>query len=654
MLQQFIPLLAMTFFICLFIVMMQFLWSYIQDLVGKGLSIDVLAELFFYAALTMVPTALPLAVLLASLMTFGNLGEKLELTAMKAAGISLFRIMKPLIVLMAAIAVGAFFFQNNVLPIAQTKMWTLLFSMRQKSPEMEIPVKSFYDQIPGMNLYIEDKNQETGMLKDLIIYDTSRGIDNVNIILADSGKINFTEDKTHIFVHLYTGEVYGNDRSTNFVAAQRENMPFSRESFSDKQLYYVFDANFNRIDESGMRSQYIGKNIAELSASIDSIQQKVDSIGNVYGTEIKENPYFGVPYYENVLQKGELVKVARHDVKPKKELNVDSIFSSPTPSYAKTYISQALSKAERQKQMFEFKSIALMDQEKSMRRHDIELEKKFTLSLACIIFFFIGAPLGAIIKKGGIGTPLVISVFLFIIYFIIDNSGYKAARDGKMEVWAGIWMSSAVMLPLGIYVTYKAVGDFELSDLTRYTGAITRFFSRVRHPFNAKNVKSETTQYSIKEFIINEVEPQYIVPEISRFMDEFTRIVKTREKMSRIKQMFRVNSCAPIKEKYASIVEHLTNSRELTVIGLISRLPNILSVSEYDTVSEIFGEIKTFLDPDSEFEPKVEESDGAPDASTDSELSESDDPAQLDNDEQENHTQQDTQQIDPNNNGTQD
>ena len=152
MLKQFIPLLVMTFFISLFIVMMQFLWRYIDDLVGKGLGVDVIGELFFYAALTMVPTALPLAVLLASLMTFGNLGERLELTAMKSAGISLFRIMKPLIVLMTFIAIGAFFFQNNVLPVAQTKMYTLLFSMRQKSPEIEIPVKSFYDQIPGMNL----------------------------------------------------------------------------------------------------------------------------------------------------------------------------------------------------------------------------------------------------------------------------------------------------------------------------------------------------------------------------------------------------------------------------------------------------------------------------------------------------------------------
>lgn len=191
MLQRFLPLLAMTFFICLFIVLMQFLWKSIDDLVGKGLDVSVIGELFFYAALTMVPMALPLAVLLASLMVFGNLGENFELTAMKASGISLFRIMKPLTIVMVFIAIGAFFFQNNVMPVAQTKMYSLLFSVRQKSPEVEIPERSFYDAIPNMNLYVESKNQETGMLHDMIIYDLSRGMDNMRVILADSGLFNF-------------------------------------------------------------------------------------------------------------------------------------------------------------------------------------------------------------------------------------------------------------------------------------------------------------------------------------------------------------------------------------------------------------------------------------------------------------------------------
>ena len=236
MLQRFVPLLAMTFFISLFILMMQFLWKYIEDLVGKGLDFSVICELFFYAALTMVPMALPLAVLLASLMTFGNLGEKLELTAMKAAGISLFRIMRPLIVLMIFISIGAFFFQNNVLPVAQTKMWTLLFSMRQKSPELEIPEKSFYSDIPDMNIYVERKDRNTGMLHDMIIYDVSRGIDNSRIILADSAKMMFTQDKTQLFLHLYHGELFENFTDNSLGNNSRGFMPFRRESFDDKKV----------------------------------------------------------------------------------------------------------------------------------------------------------------------------------------------------------------------------------------------------------------------------------------------------------------------------------------------------------------------------------------------------------------------------------
>ena len=197
--QTFLPLFFMTFFICLFIVIMQFLWKYIDEMVGKGLDMAVIAELFFYAALTMVPMALPLAILLASLMAFGNLGEHFELTAMKASGISLIKVMSPLIVFISMVSVGAFFFQNDVLPKAQVKMWTLLFSMRQKSPELDIPEGAFYDQIQGYNIYVKSKGHETGMLYDVMIYDVSKGYGYANVIVADSGKLSFTEDKKHLF-----------------------------------------------------------------------------------------------------------------------------------------------------------------------------------------------------------------------------------------------------------------------------------------------------------------------------------------------------------------------------------------------------------------------------------------------------------------------
>ncbi len=523
MLKQFIPLLVMTFFISLFIVMMQFLWRYIDDLVGKGLGVDVIAELFFYAALTMVPTALPLAVLLASLMTFGNLGERLELTAMKSAGISLFRIMKPLIVLMVFIAVSAFFFQNNVLPVAQTKMYTLLFSMRQKSPEIEIPVKSFYDQIPGMNLYIEGKDRKTGTLHGMIIYDITRGIDNSRVILADSGRLAFTEDKTRLFLHLYNGELFENFRDNAIGSSSNSYLPFRRETFTDKQVYFAFDANFNRIDEQGIRSQYVGKNIAELNVAIDSINATVDSIGIAFGTELKEWSYMGIPYYTTRYVNHKPTRTPRPAIQISKPLNVDSLFKAAKPADQKTYITQAIAKVKRQQQEYQFKSSILLEQEKLMRRHEIEMMRKFTLSVACIVFFFIGAPLGAIIKKGGIGTPLVISVILFIVYFIFDNSGYKFARDGKVAVWFGMWMSTMVMLPLGVFFTYKAVGDTEMFDAEFFK----RFFARFKR-------KSPTRTVVRKEMSMIDITARLAVPRLEAFITMLQNllIASTKESAS--------------------------------------------------------------------------------------------------------------------------
>ncbi len=614
MLKQFIPLLVMTFFISLFIVMMQFLWRYIDDLVGKGLGVDVIAELFFYAALTMVPTALPLAVLLASLMTFGNLGERLELTAMKSAGISLFRIMKPLTVLMVCIAIGAFFFQNNVLPVAQTKMWTLLFSMRQKNPEVEIPEKSFYDQIPSMNLYVDAKNRNTGMLHDMIIYDISRGIDNSRVILADSGKISFTEDKTHLFLHLYNGELFENFKDNSLGTSSSSYLPFRRETFDDKQVYFTFDANFNRIDEQGIRQQYVGKNIAELSLAIDSIQAKVDSIGHVFGTELKERPYMGLPYTTMRVINRKAVQVRRPPVHLAQPLNIDSLFKGPKPSDAKTYLVQAIAKARRQQQEYQFKSTVLLDQEKSMRRHDIEMQRKFTLSIACIVFFFIGAPLGAIIKKGGIGTPLVISVFLFIVYFIFDNSGYKFARDGKVAVWFGMWLSTMVMLPLGVFFTYKAVGDTEMFDAEFFKRLLARFKRRLP---TRTVIQKEVTIYDIDttravselEDFVNMIQLTMVNADNSRGNENeslptdvdaqrpkalLTRLQHIKDKIaatiSCVTQKMRgthVHFTAEQNSRFNDIVDYLSNTGDTHIIALLNTYPTTLNGKTALTVLDV-------------------------------------------------------------------
>lgn len=568
MLQSFLPLFMMTFFICLFIVLMQFLWRYIDDLVGKGLSVDVIAELFFYAALTMVPMALPLAILLASLMTFGNLGERFELTAMKASGVSLFKTMRPLMVLMVFVAIGAFFFQNNVLPVAQAKMWTLLYSMRQKSPEVEIPEGTFYDQIPGVNLYVEHKDKETGMLHDVMIYEVSKGFDNAHIILADSGRLSFTEDKTHLYLHLYKGEQFEQLHDQSMMSSKGRNkyIPYRRESFTEKEIRVAFDANFSRMDESAMQNQYVGKNIAQLRQTIDSVNRQVDSIGSGYAKEIKENPYFGIPYYRKKYVNHQLTEVPQNQVILNDTLCLDTLLRSKGDSYARTYLTQALNKAKRHRQDYEFKSFSMKDQRKSIRRHDIEMQKKFTLSFACIIFFFIGAPLGAIIKKGGIGTPLVISVILFIIYYIIDNTGYKMARDGRIAVWIGMWLSSGVLLPLGVFFTYKAVHDSALFNLDAYRN----FFRRM------VGVR-DTRHFELKEVVIDDV-------------DIFTAIEKSYNLQFQCEELFnRLSRKLSYREYWTNgafgseveaiadgieeLTQYLSNSKDILMINKISQYP---------------------------------------------------------------------------------
>ncbi len=588
MLQTFVPVFMMTFFISLFIVLMQFLWRYIDDLVGKGLDFSVIGELFFYAALTMVPLSLPLSVLLASLMTFGNLGEHFELTALKASGISLLRVMRPLLVLMIAISIGAFFFQNNALPIAQTKMWTLLFSMRQKSPEVEIPQGAFYDQLPGINLYVERKGRDNGMLYDMIIYDVRSGLDNARIIMADSGKLSFTEDKTHMFLQLYNGEQFENLRE-NSAGGRSQNRPYRRESFDVKELTIMFDANFNRMDEAGIRSQYVGKNIAELQATVDSVQARVDSIGDTYADALISYPHFGINRFEYISDGTKVERVATADPYAGVEIgtmSLDSIFAGTSSAMSKTIINQALNQARRVRQDYEFKSYTMQDDRKNIRRHGIEMHKKFTLSFACIIFFFIGAPLGAIIRKGGIGTPLVISVILFIIYYIIDNSGYKMARDGRLDVWEGIWLSSMELLPLGIFLTQKAVNDSALFNFDAWRNRWRRLTGKERRELERK------------DFVMVEINPVEATERVAAF-DTLVReyVARLRRRPFVMRRVARVLNRADraTTTQLNRLIDYLSNSREKNVIAMLNNYPFAVTPKNAEHIVELDGNLTQIL-----------------------------------------------------------
>lgn len=570
-LKSFLPLFVMTFFICLFIVLMQFLWRYIDELVGKGLSVDVLVELFFYAALTMIPMALPLAILLASLMTFGNLGEHFELTAMKASGVSLLKVMRPLIWLMAFIAIGAFFFQNNVLPIAQTKMWTLLYSVRQKSPELEIPEGVFYDQIPGYNLFVESKNRDTGTLYGIMIYNLSKGFDNASIILADSGKMAMMEDQSHLFLRLWNGESFDNLKEANRTM---RNVPYRRESFSVKDILVPFDAKFTRMDEDGMRNQYVGKNITELRIAIDSLNTRVDSIGESYATIVAENSYFKLPYYRTIHKDNTTYEERIPDVELSKPLNIDSLFRGSGTGMQINYLRVALNKATSQRQDYEFRGMVIKDERKLIRRHDIEMQKKFTLSFACLIFFFIGAPLGAIIRKGGIGMPLVISVLLFIFYYIIDNTGYKMARDGKIDVTMGMWLSSMVLLPMGVFFTHKAMHDSALFNLDAYKN----FFRRLIGSNQARHLE-------IKEFTMDDVVNEEAIARLNQlsvfandFLNKHPRLMRYDSYWLR---GYSRSELSELRSELESTIEYIANSKDKMVINKLMDFPIIRSLWLY-------------------------------------------------------------------------
>jgi lipopolysaccharide export system permease protein len=437
---------------------MQFVWLHVKDLVGKGVGVSVLAEFFVYAVTSVVPLALPLAILLASLMSFGNLGEKFELTAMKAAGVSLFRIMRPLAIAIAFVCVGAFFFSNNILPKSQVKLWALIFSLKQKSPELDIPVGEFYDGIDRYNFLVRGKNPKTGVLYDMMIYDYSKGFKNAKVMVADSGRIYFTEDNKYLLLQLYNGESFENlDRKQQQSGTLKNNIPYRRESFAHKQLLISVSMDFHRFSEGAFNDQHVAKDVVRLVQSIDSVKVLEHQRSQEQSTVIVTKHYFG---RERVEDRNVDIWEGAKDIY--QQYDVDSLIADFTDDERYRAAQTAIDKAKEKKDKIDYNALMLNDYQRYIRKHEIELHRKFTLAFACLIFFFIGAPLGAITRKGGLGAPVVISVVMFIVYYIIDNTGYKMAREALWPCWAGMWLSSLVLLPIGIFLTYKAASDSAL------------------------------------------------------------------------------------------------------------------------------------------------------------------------------------------------
>lgn len=485
-LKNFLTLFAGTFCISLFVVMMQFLWKYIDDLVGKGLSWDVYAKFFFYAGETLVPMALPLAILLASLISFGNMGERLELLAIKAAGISLFRTLRPLIILNVGLSAWSFYFQDKVAPEAQLQLIQLLYSMREKSPEVDIPEGAFYDGIQGINLYVEKKNKETGMLYDVIIYNMQDGVNNAHIILSDSAKMETSSDKKHLLLHLYQGEQFENLQND---ALQARNVPYRRETFVEKHFIIDFDSNFSMNDHENVATFASTKDIDHLLLDIDSMETRCDSISTAYTAEMRRNT-LNIPHtarisdYDSLtlahMDSTTLVKLEKEEkaylaqkkkraaTMQKTSVNIDTLFAKTDPQTKQRIMMSAMQKASFQAMDTEYKSALMDNGDRDIRRHWIRFWERFTMSLSCLIFFFIGAPLGAIIRKGGLGFPVVVAVIIFIVYYIINTFGTKTSREGGIPVWFGMWLSTFVLAPLGVFFTVKSNNDSTVFNMDAY------------------------------------------------------------------------------------------------------------------------------------------------------------------------------------------
>ncbi|MDR0866730.1 MAG: LptF/LptG family permease [Candidatus Symbiothrix sp.] len=558
----FLPLLLATFSICLFILLMQFLWQYVNDMVGKGVSIGVLGELFFYASLSFTPMALPLAILLASLMTFGNLGEHLELLAMKASGISLIRIMKPLIYCSIVIAGVSFVFQNNIVPSAKTKMYTIVLSLRQKSPELDIPEGTFYKEITGYNVYVKHKDKVRGTLCDLMIYDYSKGFENAMVIVADSGKLKVSADKKYLVLTLYNGESFAN-MGTRKSRNMSEAIPYRRETFEFRSTLIAFDTNFNMADESIMGGRDLAKNINELTTFVDSVQHRQDSINRGNVTYFKRNIYTGTfkdmgrAFTEREVKKDSLF--SRGFKEYFNHLNLDSKIR---------YLQQAKSRSEQAQSDYTMNMYMQSDTQKQLRSHAIQLSQKFSLALACLLFFFIGAPLGAIIRKGGLGMPVVLSVFLFIFYYIVDTFGLKMAKQGVWPIWEGVWLSTAVLAALGVFFTYKAVNDSTMMNPDAWKSALQKLIG-----------KREMRNYTRKEVIMTPPDYPKDIAQLTEWDKQSEQYNKVHKKppfyISFWKKGFDDPALDRLVETMETTIEELLNSDEVLIINKLMDYPVI-------------------------------------------------------------------------------
>lgn len=579
-LQKFLLIFVGAFFICQFVFMMQFTWRYVDELIGKGLSMEILAQFFWYMGLTLVPQALPLAILLASLITFGNFGESFELTATKAAGVSLLRVMRPLGIVALLMTGVSFYFQNSTSTEAQVNLRTLLFSMKQQSPAVEIPEGVFYNGVPNINLFVQKKNAETGMLYQTIIYKTDQGFEKAQIVLADSARLEMTADKLHLKLDLWNGEQFQalqSDGGANMLS-NNNGEPYDRETFNYKQLLIDFDSNFNLMDKELLTGMPQAKNMKQIEHSVDSMEHELDSVGRAYYADLNRS-YYRIRSLRRA-DSLQLAAILQGKVKRKssgqvtKVPTVASIEANASNIEMENARQLARSTVRSMQSDLEWKTMVVSDGDYNIRRHWVEWHQKMTLSLACIIFFFVGAPLGAIIRKGGLGMPTVISVAIFIFWYIINTSSMKMARDGSINMALGMWISTLVIAPFGIFITYKANRDSVVFNLDAYRSLLFRWLG------------IRTKRHLVRKEVIIEDPRMDLVPGWLDALREDCRAYNQRKQLLRapnyVQTFFRYEqdeAAKQIRDRIESLVEELSNSRDSKVLALLNEFPSIYAAA---------------------------------------------------------------------------
>ncbi|MBO4765035.1 MAG: methionyl-tRNA formyltransferase [Bacteroidales bacterium] len=493
---------ALVFFIVLFILVMQFLWVYIDELVGKGLGLAVIAEFMGWGACTILPMVLPLSTLLASIMTMGGLGENNELLTMKAAGISLGRTMLPLMVMSFLIAIGAFFISNELVPVAYEHIYALRDDIGRTKDEIKIPDGVFYDGIEGYTLRTEWQDEETGMMHNLMVYDHTNNNGNTALIIAESGKIQITEDKKYLIFDMFNGRSYD---ETNRMGYRDTTLEQNIVSFKEQRIYISLDNYTFTRDENGDRfsDEIMSQDLHDLHTDRDSLLNDLANAFPSLAHRFLNN--LALDYHNQIDTSVTKDPLPLFDIKGLRM----ALDSTQTFDDKVMIFTQAKSEFENGMSAIDTYDRDTFRYFSPTRKMLVEMFRKFSLSLACLLFFFIGAPLGAIIRKGGLGTPVIISTLLFVGYWVVDTSGVKLARDGNMNEAMGAFISSMVLLPIGIFLTWQATTDSPLFTADSWKAFVRKvwkpvavFFRRASNFLRRKKGRIDIVYMGTPEFAV--------------------------------------------------------------------------------------------------------------------------------------------------------